>query len=268
MCHIKVLLPAHNGEHASVVFCTSFWDLTFCHQITNLAKTHVYVSFAVLFSFLVEKLVRFVFLFFWTLKFIVIVWCDRCENRSGRTWLMLSFQQCAMIETGITAAAKEESALTCDLCDLWVCVCLWVYNMFVWARTNHFMHDSIYKCMYVILVFWRFQLYHLFFIFCVYWTIMVLYILFSFPHTDIQWQTDKLKNTTWMYIAWSSTKQQGFNLLMSSNRQFNTWLSIKPLAFWHLTARSRVPLRDTSTLPTLYLACCANPPGGTTCMWC
>lgn len=45
---------------------------------------------------------------------------------------------------------------------------------------------------------------------------------------------------------------------MSSNIQFNTWLSIKPVAFWHLTVGSCVPLRDTSphhTWLSLWLLC-------------
>lgn len=36
--------------------------------------------------------------FFLTLKFSMIVWCDRCENGSGqKTWVMLSSQCCAVI---------------------------------------------------------------------------------------------------------------------------------------------------------------------------
>ena len=51
---------------------------------------------------------------------------------------MLSSEHCAMIETGIKAAVKEESALTSDLCDLCVHVGVCLSGQGHRFKHNHF----------------------------------------------------------------------------------------------------------------------------------
>lgn len=73
----------------------------------------------------------------------------------------------------------------------------------------------------------------------------------SNSHKLIEWQIEIIQ-VALGHSDWHSSMYKGLNVLMSSKRQFNMRLSIKPLAFWLLTVGSHVPLRDTNTLPILY----------------
>lgn len=73
----------------------------------------------------------------------------------------------------------------------------------------------------------------------------------SNSHKLIEWQIEIIQ-VALVHSDWHSSMYKGLNVLMSSKRQFNMRLSIKPLAFWHLTVGSHVPLRDTLTLYPYY----------------
>lgn len=116
----QVILSACRGSDLLVYFCTSVPLLTFWDR-KQARHEHMFMwplQFCLPFFFFPGEAWKI----FWTLKFSVIVWCDRCENRSGWTWLMLSSQHCAMIETGITAVVKKEPVLTFDWCAMCACV--------------------------------------------------------------------------------------------------------------------------------------------------
>ena len=66
----------------------------------------------------------------WTLKFNVIVWFDRCENSSGRTWLMLKLSVLCY-DWDWNYSCCEERARA----DFWLmcsCVCVRA-RVFMWA---------------------------------------------------------------------------------------------------------------------------------------
>lgn len=98
------------NKDLSLCSCSFVPELTFGGQIHHDTK-HVSVSLSFTWAPFTAKLERF----FWTPKFNMTVWCDRCENRSGWAWLMLSSQHCAMIETGITVGLKKAPMLTLGL---------------------------------------------------------------------------------------------------------------------------------------------------------
>lgn len=137
LCCTKVLPSTHRSKEISVYFCTSVPELTFCHHIQTWHE-HMFIC-PLRFHVFCSKAWKI----FWTLKFNIIVWCDRCENRSGWNWLMLSSQHSGMIETGITAVVKNQPVLTFDWCALCVhvCMCLSGYG-------HHIVHEQyLCKCM-------------------------------------------------------------------------------------------------------------------------
>lgn len=121
LCCTKVLPSTHRSKEISVYFCTSVPELTFCHHIQTWHE-HMFIC-PLRFHIFCSKAWKI----FWTLKFNIIVWCDRCENRSGWNWLMLSSQHSGMIETGITAVVKNNPCwLLTDVLCVYMCACVYL----------------------------------------------------------------------------------------------------------------------------------------------